>query len=263
MYSVFSHDPRPHDVHSCGYCQMGGDAAKWNVDNFEGQTCVKGLTYHITVEYNPNHIIGELAVKRINILIQSVLILCLPILMLTPSYAQDHSFGKMGTTELAGSISFESVTLVSNGNTGDATTILSFAPEIGYFVADGFELALSAGITDGMVFPPGLTSEGPSGGSSTTLVQFFISPSYNFVLPESKVYPFLEAKLGFTDVDVSGGSASGFSWGARGGIKIPVVEHFLITSSVQYLLITLNPDHANNRYGFNYFSFGFGVSGYF
>ncbi len=201
---------------------------------------------------------------RTRSVIQALLVCCLSILLISTLNAQDRTFGTTGTAELSGSISFESATPVTNGNTGNATTILSFAPSIGFFVTDGFELGLSAGITDGLLFPPGLTVESPSGGSSTTLVQFFIAPSYNIILPDAKVYPFLEAKLGLTSVSFpSSSTRSGFSWGARGGIKIPVVEHFLITPSLEYLVITFNPEGASNRYGFNYFSFGFGVSGWF
>lgn len=68
-------------------------------------------------------------------------------LLTSPAAAQDQYFGQAGTTEIAGGISFASITPVSNGETGDASTILSLGPEIGYFVVDGFELGFSPGVS--------------------------------------------------------------------------------------------------------------------
>ncbi|HSR18866.1 MAG TPA: hypothetical protein VLM39_12310 [Ignavibacteriaceae bacterium] len=61
--------------------------------------------------------------------------------------AQDRKFALKGTTELAGSISYSSFTSVSNGTTGDALSIFTFAPQVGYFVVDGLELGLSTGVS--------------------------------------------------------------------------------------------------------------------
>jgi hypothetical protein len=173
--------------------------------------------------------------------------------------AQDRKFAVKGTTELAGSISYSSFTSVSNGSTGDAISIFSFAPQVGYFVIDGLELGLSTGA----LLLPGFSSVSPEEGDNTTVVQFFASPSYNFQT-KSNIYPFLEAQIGYSSLS-SGGSEtlSGFSYGARGGMKIAPVEHFLLTFSVQYLLLTFNPEGADERSGFNYLSVGIGVGGYF
>jgi hypothetical protein len=46
-------------------------------------------------------------------------------------------------------------------------------------------------------------------------------------------------------------------------VKLAVVAPLLVTFSGQYLMITLNPDGADERNGFNYLNFGVGVSGYF
>jgi hypothetical protein len=197
------------------------------------------------------------------LIVRSLLMLSSAILLMSFANAQDRLFARQGVTELSGSISFESVTSVSNDVSGDATTIFSFAPEIGYFVTDGFEIGISGGITDGLVFPPGLTSVNPPNGNGTTAFQFFLSPSYNVVTPKAKVYPFIELKLGYTSLSSGSHSATGFSWGPRGGVKIPVVDHLLVLTSAQYLLITVNRENATMRTGFNYFSFGFGISGYF
>ncbi len=196
-------------------------------------------------------------------IIRTVITFALFCSMTAVSLAQEGQFAQTGVVELAGSVTFENVKTVHNDQAGDATNIFSFAPEIGYFVTEGLELGISSGITNSLIFPPGLTSISPPSGSSMTAVQFFFSPSYNFVSPGATVYPFIQAKLGYTSLSSGGLSETGFSYGARGGIKIPVVTHLLISTSAEYLLITINPENTSTRYGYDYFSFAFGISGYF
>lgn len=173
--------------------------------------------------------------------------------------AQDKEFAKKGITEISGSVYYSSYTTVSNGQTGDAISIFGLAPQIGYFVTDGFELGLGTGIS----LLPGVSIVSPENGNSTTYTQLFLSPSYNIILESKRVYPFFEAQLGYTSVSSGDNSISGFSYGGRAGIKIIAIEHFLISFSSQYLAITLNNDAATERNGFNYFTIGFGISGYF
>jgi len=148
-------------------------------------------------------------------------------------------FATAGAVEVGGSISFQSITPVYGGRTGDAVTILSLAPFIGCFVADGFEIGLN---------PLGITHLSGSGGSAT-LVTIFAAPSYNF-RTGGIVYPFLEALLGYTSAS-NGSSQSGFSWGGRGGLKIAATGKGLLNIGVQYLQITLNPSGATSRNGEN------------
>jgi len=61
--------------------------------------------------------------------------------------AQDRQFATKGITELSGSVSYSNFTYVSNGETGDAISIFTLAPQIGYFVIDGLELGLSTGVS--------------------------------------------------------------------------------------------------------------------
>jgi hypothetical protein len=197
-----------------------------------------------------------LLIKKIFVVITVILF---SVIYCSKLEAQDRKFAVKGTTELAGSISYSSFTPVSNGSTGDALSIFSFGPQIGYFVIDGLELGLSTGVS----LLPGFSTVSPENGDNTTIVQLFASPSYNFQT-KSNIYPFLEAQIGYSSLS-SGGSEtmSGFSYGGRGGMKIAPVEHFLFTFSVQYLLLTFNPEGADERSGFNYLSIGIGVGGYF
>jgi opacity protein-like surface antigen len=167
-------------------------------------------------------------------------ILILFLLMGSPCYSQDNNkFTASGTTELGGSISFQDIIPVSNGVTGNTTTIFSFAPYIGHFVTDGFEIGLN---------PLGITSINLA-GNSTTQIMILFAPSYNFQT-DGSAYPFIEALLGYT-AQTDGSSESGFSWGARVGVKLAVTTKGLLNISIQYLQITQNPSGADNRYGTN------------
>ena len=164
---------------------------------------------------------------------------------------EGKKFAMKGSTELGGSISFQSITPVSNGNTGYATTIFSVAPFIGYFVADGFEIGVN---------PLGLTTIS-SGGSSFTQIMIFAAPSYNFKT-EGIAYPFIEALLGYTSQS-NGSSRSGFSWGGRGGVKLAVTDKGLLNLGIQYVQITLNPSGTTNRYGSNQLAISAGFTVWF
>lgn len=169
------------------------------------------------------------------------IMLALVMCLVSMSYAQEvKKFATKGTTELGGNISFQSQTPVSNGNTGEAMTVFTVAPYIGYFVTDGFELGVN---------PFGITSLS-SGGSSVTQVMIMAAPSYNFKT-QGNAYPFIEALFGYTSISSGSSSASGFSWGGRAGAKITVTDKGLFNLGIQYLQVTTNPDGATSRYGSN------------
>jgi hypothetical protein len=173
--------------------------------------------------------------------------------------AQDRQFATKGVTEISGSVSYSNFTYVSDGETGDAISIFTLAPQIGYFVIDGLELGLGTGVS----LLPGFSVLSPEDGESTNILQFFFSPSYNIKTNGKNLFPFIEAQLGYTSISSGDQTDSGFSYGGRAGLKIVAVEHLLVSISAQYLLITLNESGETERDGFNYLTFGIGVSGYF
>jgi hypothetical protein len=158
-------------------------------------------------------------------------------------------FASKGTIELGGSISFQSIEPVSNGNTGNSTTILSIAPFIGFFPVDGFEIGFN---------PLGITSMSSSGGPSVTQLMILLAPSYNFKT-NGKEFPFIEGLVGYTSVS-AGSSVSGLSWGGRAGVKVAVTDKGLLILGIQYLQITLNQSNASNRNGENEFSVSAGFT---
>jgi len=95
------------------------------------------------------------------VLTTAVLVLCI-----ATANAQQHQFAEKGVTELAGTVSFSSITPVSEGKSGDATTLFSLGPQIGYFPTDGLELGISTGIT----LLPGISLITPPQGDATTVV---------------------------------------------------------------------------------------------
>jgi len=175
------------------------------------------------------------------------------------SFAQDTSFATAGTCEAGGTVSVSNYTAVSNGETGDGVTIFTFAPKIGYFVANGFELSLGTGVA----LLPGVSSISPENGESLTLTQLFAAPSYHFKTSGGRTFPFIEGMVGYTSVSSGGDDVSGLSYGAKGGVKLVIVDHVLLSLSGEYIWITLNPEGADERNGFNYLNFGVGISGYF
>ncbi len=177
-----------------------------------------------------------------------VIMVLLTMMVQVASGQEQKSFATEGTGEIGGNISFQSLTPVANGVSGDATTIFAFSPFVGYFPADGFEIGLD---------PLGITSIS-SGGHSTTEVMFFVAPAYNFKT-QSNVYPFIELLLGYTSQSNSS-TESGFSWGGRGGVKVDVVSHALLNLGVEYLNINLNPSGAVNRYGIDEFALSAGFT---
>lgn len=172
--------------------------------------------------------------------------------------AQERTFATKGVTEFSGSVAFSSFTPVSRGETGDAITLFSFGPKLGYFPIDGLEL----GIDPGVSLLPGISIETPSQGEATTVLQLFGFVGYNLLLEGSKVHPFLEVPFGYTSIASGDDSQTGFSWGVKGGVKIEIVSHLLLGIYGQYLLITLNPENSDDRNGFNFLSFGIGIGAF-
>lgn len=192
-----------------------------------------------------------------------VVIVCMITFVATPVLSQGKPFATQGVVELAGSVSFASFTQVSNGKTGDGTTLFSLGPHIGYFPADGIEIGFDPGVT----ILPGVSVATPEKGDAITLMQLFLYPAYNFRIEGSHVTPYIEVPLGYTSMSSGNTTQSGFSWGVKGGIKVVATGQMLLTFYGEYLQLTLDPENrspnASGRYGLNYLSFGISVGGYF
>ncbi len=183
-----------------------------------------------------------------------VVLVAIGIVMMPMNAQAAEKFAMKKQIEVGGTIGFSSVTPVANGTTGDATTTFSIAPYVVYFIIDGFELGLVPMID--------ITSP-PSPASSTTDMNIFLAPAYNFQLQNSMVTPFVEGLIGFSSISSGGNSASGLSFGGRAGVKLNVTGNGLLNFDVRYLLITEKPSGATDRSGYNYLAVGLGFTVWF
>ena len=158
-------------------------------------------------------------------------------------------FRNKGTVELGGSISYSSMTTVTNGTTdNNSTSIFNFTPMVSYFIAEGFYLGVSPGIN--------IVKVAGSNDAITNLMLFAV-PGYAF--GKGEVFPFVEGWVGYTAVSSNSdpilGSGkldlSGVSYGGRGGVKIQVGKGGLVNIGVSYTALTLNPKGADKRTGMN------------
>lgn len=161
-------------------------------------------------------------------------------------HAQD--FATKGDIEVGGNISFTSITSVHNGETAsNSTSIFSFSPYFGYFVVNNLELGII----------PSFTSYSYGGGSSITTFGIYFAPAWNFDL-KSHTYPFIEGQIGYNSQS-NGATEGGLAWAVKGGIKAQVGSSALINFGIYYTQVTMNPDGADKRNGYNQF----GISGGF
>lgn len=170
---------------------------------------------------------------------KSLLLVFAVLLISNLSFSQDGKFTKKGQTELIASISFASTTPVLGGTTGESTSTFSLAPYVGYFVIDGFEVGLGAGITS------------QSGNSGYTSYAFVVAPAYNFNT-KSRFYPYVQGEVGYNSIKYSGSSSlSGIVWGFEGGLKINVIGNGLLKFGLNYDQYTQKIDGIDGRSGNN------------
>ena|ERR1035437_2200245 len=165
------------------------------------------------------------------------------------TFSQD--LAKKGTWELGGGIGFSSLTYVDAGTTdaNGAHTTFSISPEAGYFITDNFELGL---------LPLSFTSSSYNGNSSSQF-NFLVAPTWNFDL-QSKVYPYVQALIGYGSISSGGSSESGLDYGGQAGIKVQIASSSVLNIGLQYLSVTRDPSGSSDRYGYNYFQLMAGFS---
>jgi hypothetical protein len=137
------------------------------------------------------------------------------------SVAQDSSksFATKGVLELGGSVSIQSYASVSDRSSGTAMTAFVFAPYIGYFTANGFELGINP-----------FSLQVVSVGSHTeSQLRVLFSPCYNFNTGGT-AFPFIEGIFGFA----SDSDLDAYCYGGRGGVKLKFAGNALVNFAVQY-----------------------------
>lgn len=183
------------------------------------------------------------------------ILLIVSIVCVQPLAMQAQNLTDAGTFELAGTISFSNY----KAPAADVSySVFTFAPQVSYFVMENF----SVGVTTGLGYLPGVSIVSPKGGESSTVVQLFASPAYHFALDSKKLHPFVEGQIGYAVV-TSGEATSGLSYGGRAGVKFTPVSHFVLTFAGQFVSMRLRQTGIDQRFGWDYWTFGVGVGGYF
>ena len=170
--------------------------------------------------------------------------------VLTAYSQQVDKYAWKGQWDVGGSVGFTSSTPVINGNTGDAMTVIIFAPSASYFVASGFEIGASVQFT----------STKYSGEDAMTDYTLYFVPAYNFKT-HSMFYPYIQGQIGYTGSSMGDASISGLAWGVEGGVKANLVPHVNLKLGINYNQLTRNPSGSSERNGSNNINVmaGFGV----
>ena len=165
-------------------------------------------------------------------------------------------YAASGVWELGGSLSFQRVTEVQNGSTGNALYTVSAFPYVGWFAMQGLELGAN---------PLGATVVVEE---DTTNLNLLTLGSIAYVYRTGTLwYPFVEGFAGYTalvrTVNGRSSTADGIAWGGRAGVKLAVVERGLLSLGVQYLQLTRNHAGSEKRNGTNEISFSAGFTVWF
>jgi len=163
-----------------------------------------------------------------------------------------HNFANKENWEISGSMGITSTSYVSNGNAGDAVTVVSFSPYVGYFPANGFEV--------GVIPEVSLTAVS---GYSSKDITLFLAPSYNFYT-ESTAYPYIQGCIGFGGISgTNSSSRSGVAWKLEAGTKVNLFGNSLLKLGLSYCQknYSQNNSYYTGRSGVNIISFnmGFGI----
>lgn len=100
-----------------------------------------------------------------------------------------------------------------------STTLVTFSPSVGYFVADGLSVGISANV---------LSSEG------STLYSILPSAAYYFQ-SQGNIKPFMQVGLGYGGISVDDESVGGLALGAGAGIVYLINQNIGLNLGLQYL----------------------------
>ena len=164
------------------------------------------------------------------------------------TYAQNvkHKYSSKGTWEFGGDIFFTSTTTdftddYPGHQLNETYTETDFAinGEAGYFIIDGLKLGVEPGI------------ENVSSGSmiSYTQLRLYFTPEY-VIKTKSILYPYFGGAVGYTALSQEGASSSqtGFSWGAKLGLKINVAGNSLLDIGFRYYEEQYNATFQDHSY---------------
>jgi len=189
-----------------------------------------------------------------------VLAMFLVLLIVSACSIQAQQYATKNCTEIGGSISYSSTTVVTDGTADSkSTSFLQFMPVVNYYVTNNLFLGISPGIN---IFKPA--------GADNSLKNYslFLVPGYTFS-SRGTVFPFIEGMIGYTALSQDAEDEedkidlSGLSLGAKGGIKVSVGSGGLASIGASYIAFNLSPKGASKRSGYNNLALTLGFSVFF
>jgi len=124
-------------------------------------------------------------------------------------------------------------------------TIFTLKAGAGIFVIDGLKLGVE----------PAVTIHSYDGDYRWTQLKLYFTPEYVFYT-KSILYPYIGGSIGYTLAKYSGGGITstnnqdGFSWGAKGGMKINAFGNSLLNFGLSFY--SENYNYVYEYSGFNY-----------
>ncbi|WP_461632940.1 outer membrane beta-barrel protein [Labilibaculum euxinus] len=126
-----------------------------------------------------------------------------------------------------------------------STTSFEFAPQVGYFVADGFAV--------GLELPIGMQTEKDKDDNKYKTNRIAVMPFARYYFGENNVKPYLHGGFGFGSMKYKDVSASAeskwktFVYGVSGGVAIFLNNNIALDLGVGYQSVTLRPDEDRDN----------------
>jgi len=147
----------------------------------------------------------------------------------TNAQSTKHIYTGKGAWELGGELFFTSFDnehsrLGNEFTSGSSNSYTNFAldADAGYFVINGLKLGADLGFEADDVW-----------GHTQNRIKVYFTPEY-VMNTKSIIYPYIAASAGYTLFSVSSSSYDGFSWGAKGGVKLNIAGNSLLNIGLTY-----------------------------
>lgn len=175
----------------------------------------------------------------------------LSLLIPSAAAAQDYAIDR-GSMVLGGSVSWSSSggELYENAD-GDRVNSLLLNPQVMYFVTPGFALGGDL-----------LVERVSQGEFDATTIAVGPAASYFFGGPESSIYPFVGATVGYASTSSSGADASGIAFGGAAGAAFMLSRSVALTGAATYRVQNLSVDQVDESFTGNAFALQIGVEAF-
>jgi len=153
----------------------------------------------------------------------SIFIFCLTILMTCGSAFSQPAI-EQGTNEVNFMLSFTNTEMDIDGLGSEDANMFTMAASWGYFITDMNELGVNTALTIQDL-----------GFDTLTAVKGSVFYTLNFVQLSEMVVPYIGGQFGFATMS-NGGSESGLTWAAYGGLRLLVSENVSLNIQPGYYM---------------------------